>query len=78
MHSAGEVGDVALPDAHVARGVEGEVWAGVEAGQLRTGGAQQPCQEWIKTLNFETAALAGSLGRVSCVTDIGKFSKYLG
>ena len=45
MHSAGEVGDVALPDAHVARGVEGEVGAGVEAGQLRTGGAQQPCHQ---------------------------------
>ena len=45
VHSAGEVGDVALPGAHVARGVEGEVGAGVEAGQLRTGGAQQPCHQ---------------------------------
>ena len=42
VHSAGEVGDVALPDAHVTRSVEGEVGPGVEARQLRTGGAQQP------------------------------------
>ena len=42
VHPAGEVGDVALPDADVARGVEGEVGPGVEARQLRADGAQQP------------------------------------
>ena len=77
VHPAGEVGDVPLPDADVARGVEGEVGPGVEARQLRAGGAQKPqqrwCQEWIKTLNFVTCGMAGSLGRVSCVTDIGNF-----
>ena len=42
MHSAGEVGDVPLSDADVARGVEGEVGASVEAGELRAGPAQHP------------------------------------
>lgn len=42
VHPAGEVGDVPLPDADVAGGVEGEVGPGVEARQLRADGAQQP------------------------------------
>ena len=70
MHPAGEVGDVALPDADVARGVEGEVGPGVEARQLRAGGAQKPqqrwCQEWIKTLNFVTCGMAGLGHWVEC------------
>ena len=43
VHSAGQVSDVALPDADVARGVEGEVGAGVEARQLGAGRPKQPC-----------------------------------
>ena len=37
MHSAGQMSDVTLPDADVARGVEGEVGAGVETRELRGG-----------------------------------------
>ena len=67
--------DVALPDADVAGGVEGEVGAGVEARQLGAGRAQQPCH--VKSgLKLCDCGMAGSLGRVSCVTDIGNFSKY--
>ena len=40
VYSAGKVGDVPLSDADVARGVEGEVGASVQAGELRAGPAQ--------------------------------------
>ena len=38
---AGQVSDLAQPHRHVAGGVEGEVGAGVEAGELRRGLASQ-------------------------------------
>ena len=66
VHSAGKVGDVPLSDADVARGVEGEVGASVQAGELRAGTAQHLQTHWNDT---------SWLWLLTCQSD-GNFSRY--